>query len=489
MNETLPNVIVFLSDDHAQWASGAYGNHEIRTPAIDSLARNGVKFENAFTPIPVCSPARASFWTGKLPSQHGIHDYLADSDPEVAAIPWLRDSITLAERYQAAGYTTAMVGKWHAGTHNRHEAGFDYWFSQFGPPTTPTEFSAQIDGPPALPEGQFDRHAITDHAINFLRRRDQARPFFLFVGHFATHSPWTGHPERLVEQYRGATFDDIPTDSAYRYGRPTAEALYASRETPRETTAQYYAAVSLIDEQLGRVMDEVEAQGLEQNTAIIYSADHGINAGHHGLWGKGNATYPYNMLEESIRIPLIISAPGHIFSRQVRAEAVTLCDLHETLLEIAGIVPERDTASVAGRSLLSLCRAESSEMWADALFGEYGDLRMIRTRTHKLVRRYGPTPGELYDLIADPRETTNIINHEAMTTLVNALDAQLETYFERFENPAYSGLRVANLPRHNRDEAWRDDGSTQLTASADWLHNSLTYSPANPSATMNGKTL
>ncbi len=306
-----------------------------------------------------------------------------------------------------------------------------------------------------------------------MRRRDPDKPFFLFVGHFATHSPWTGHPERLVQQYRECDFDDIPDDTMYRYGRPTAEALYATRTDRREALAQYYASASVIDEQVGRIVDELDAQGLREQTMIAYTSDHGINASHHGLWGKGNATYPYNMLEESIRIPLIVNAPGSVLPGQRRSEPATLCDLHETVLDYAGIGTtddERARLKPPGRSLVPLCRAQAVPDWPDAVFGEYGDLRMIRTPGYKLVRRYrGERRGELYDLEADPRETTNVIDDPGYADVEAALDARLEKFFAEYSEPEASGLRVAELPRHNRDEDWREDGVSRLVASADWI--------------------
>ncbi|MCU1441671.1 MAG: arylsulfatase family protein [Rhodoglobus sp.] len=467
-----PNVVVFLTDDHAQWALGAYGNSEVRTPTLDYLAKTGVQFDNGFTPIPVCSPARASFWTGRMPSQHGMHDYLAGDQQEVAAVPWLQGETSLAARFKAAGYTTAMVGKWHIGEQDDTLADFDYWFHQYGPPPTPTKFAGAAPETTPAPRGAFDRHAITDHAINFLRSRPEAKPFFLFVGYFTTHSPWANHPERLVDQYRDGDFTDIPQDSTYRFGRLTAEALYATRDNPREAVAQYYGAISEIDEQVGRVVDEIEAQGLSDSTMIVYTADHGLNLGHHGLWGKGNSTYPYNMLDESIRIPLIVKAPGRILGRQRRAEHVTLCDLHDSLLDFAGIRLgpfEGERLKLPGRSVMPLCRNEPGEPWSDTVFGEYGDLRMIRTPRFKLVRRYGADPGELFDLAGDPRETTNLLGDSRYADVEAELQERLDAYFDRYQEPRASGLGVATLARHNSDEAWREDGKARLTASADWI--------------------
>jgi arylsulfatase A-like enzyme len=453
---TRPNVLVLMTDDHAAWASGAYGNTELRTPTLDHLAETGVRMGGAFTPTPVCSPARACFWTGRLPSQHGVHDYLAEADPEVAAVPWLAGETTLAERFHDAGYVTGLSGKWHLGGAESAPDGFDYWYARSAPVARPQAYETPWPRP-APARGGYDRHAITDHAVEFLRNRPDDRPFFLFVGHVATHSPWLGHPERLVAPYRTATFRDIPDDVTYPFGRLTSESVYGTRADPRAALAQYYASVSEIDEQAGRLLDELDTQRLRADTLVVYTSDHGLNTGHHGIWGKGNGTHPYNMVEESIRVPMILNRPGGILGGQVRQEMVTHLDLAATLLDHAGIVPD-DAARLPGRSFHDLCLGKAVADWPDAVFGEYGDLRMVRTARHKLVRRPGG-PCELFDLAADPRETVNLFADAAHAGVVDDLTTRLDAYFGRYADPVRSGLRVRDLPRHNAEEAWRDDGS------------------------------
>lgn len=447
-----PNIVVFLTDDHAEWALGCSGNSEIRSASIDHLARTGVRMRNAFTVTPVCSPARASFWTGLLPSQHGVHDFLAEHDTEVSATAWLADERLVADVLQEAGYQTAMVGKWHLGRPEIPRAGFDHWH--------PRDYMSQ----------PVDPHGVTDDAVQFLRDRDTDRPFFLYVGHFATHSPWQDHPERLVEQYRTATFADIPDDSVYPYGRLAGEALFPTRANPREALAQYYAAVTEIDEGVGRVLDELETQDLVGETLVVYTSDHGLMTGHHGLWGKGNATVPYNMLDEAIRIPMILRQPGALLGGQTRDEVVTQCDLFELLLEHASVpVLEnvRRRHRYPGRSFRSLCRGAGEPDWPDAVCGEYGDTRMIRTRTHKLVRQPGRTM--LFDLVADPRESADVAGQPERAPIVSILSARLDDYFTQYDESRTSGLRVAELPRHNGREAWRDHGRHDLVAHPPWL--------------------
>ncbi|MFK4805043.1 sulfatase [Microbacterium sp. ZW CA_36] len=463
------NIVVFLTDDHAQWAAGCYGNSELRTPTLDHLANTGVVYENAYTTSPVCSPARASFFTGRLPSQHGVHDYLSSADPEVRDVSWLAGENLLPEVLQGNGYVTALSGKWHLGREEEVPRGFDYWYCRSAPVS---EASAYRSPWPLTPSAEraYNRQAITDHGVEFLRQHDREQPFFLVIGHLATHSPWTDVPDRLVDQYRDATFRDIPQDVTYPFGRQRSESLYSSRNDPREALAQYYGAVTDIDEQVGRVLDELDALGLRESTAVIYTSDHGLNAGHHGLWGKGNATLPYNVLDESIRIPLIVNRPGHMLGRQRRIENVNHTDTFQTILDIAGCeTPESIDTPYPGRSYADTLTGERFPGAREDVFVEYGNLRMVRTPRHKLVRRYPEGPDQLFDLRADPRETTNVIDYPDNASLTLELSAAIDDYFGRYEKPETAGTRVLEQPRHNVDEAWRDATPATISSSHAWL--------------------
>ena len=172
---TRPNILVFLTDDHGRWATGCYGNSEVRSPAMDRLAAEGCRMTAAFTPSPVCSPARASFFTGRLPSQHGIHDWIHETAEPGLSHPGLESQTTIAHVLKAAGYQTALTGKWHCGASRRPQAGFDRWFS-YADDQTPhcgrTRFCDQ--GTIVEHEGQ-QADAITEAALDFLGRRDGVR--------------------------------------------------------------------------------------------------------------------------------------------------------------------------------------------------------------------------------------------------------------------------------------------------------------------------
>ncbi|MCY3798154.1 MAG: sulfatase-like hydrolase/transferase [Chloroflexi bacterium] len=447
-----PNIAVFFSDDHAQWALPSYGNSEISAPNLTRLAETGVVMRNAFTPCPVCSPARASFWTGLYPSQHGVHDHLAEDDVEVQKTDWLAGVPTLADHLRGAGYTTALCGKWHCGSGETPKSGFDYWFS--GWRKTPKYFSLSnkySDQGTVVERRGYDTQIFTDAAVNFLRARDQARPFFLFIGYAATHNPWINRPERLVSHYRRASFRDIPEDIPYPYGRPGTHP--AAPQDPREALAQYYASVTMIDEGLGRVLDELVAQRERDNTLIVYSSDHGLNMGHHGIWGKGNGSEPLNMLEESIRVPLILNQPGAIYGGKSRTEFVNHCDLHATLLDIAQAGP-CDRTDSPGRSYKPCLSGEGLD-WANRYIGEYGTVRTIRDERYKLVLRHDGGENLLIDLRDDPRETVNLYADEEHRERREEMEMQLQAFFAQYEAPKHSGLLGDDLPIHNRREAWR----------------------------------
>ena len=368
------NIILVVNDDLAQWALGCYGNGEINTPTLDYLASTGVQMDNAFTPTPVCSPARASVLTGRLPSQHGIHDYLSSTIPEIHRRPWLKDEVTLAQLLSDGGYQTAHCGKWHLGNDDQPQAGFGHWFSGVG--DYPVEhggdhrFSRRREH--CNDRGVNGTQVITDQAIEFLRQRDNESPFFLHVGYYGTHNPWRGQPERLAAGYRNRSFDGLLDQRAYPFGRQALESTLPTRLDPREALAQYFAAVAHIDEAMGRLLDELEALELREQTLVVFTSDHGLCCGHHGLWGKGNATLPLNMLEESIRVPLIFNQPRDLFAGQKRAEFVDHLDLFQTIVDYAGLADLLDAdRNYPGRSVLPLLdNSAASPDWRDIQFGE-----------------------------------------------------------------------------------------------------------------------
>jgi len=453
------NIILLVNDDLASWALGSYGNREAHCPTLDYLAATGIQMDNAFTPTPVCSPARACLLTGRLASQHGIHDYLSSTIPAIHRRPWLRAEVTLAELLVRNGYQTGHCGKWHLGNDDRPQAGFQHWFSGVG------DYPAEHGGPHRFSlngtiKTIFGQRTavITDQAIDFVRRRAVDRPFFLHIGYFGTHSPWRGQPERLVAQYRGRSFAQFLGQPAYAFGKQALEATMPSRQRPRAALAQYFAALSHIDEAVGRLLDELEALNLREQTLFVFTSDHGLCCGQHGLWGKGNATLPLNMLEEAIRVPLILHQPRDFFGGQRRREFGDHLDTFQTLIDYAGLADSLDVRrNYPGRSFLPLLTNSAAlPDWRQLQFGEYGDLRLARGRRYKFLRRRD-APDELFDLHADPGETENRYEDPQCQPIVAELAAALDDYFGTYEDSQKSGLRVRELPQHNLTEAWRQE--------------------------------
>lgn len=409
---------------------------------------------NAMTVTPVCSPARATFWTGRYPSQHGMHDYLGHAsyrDP-----PWLEDEILLGELLARVGYRCGFFGKWHCGMPEVSRPGFEEWFC-IGRRTGPHEgLQRYIHNGSVHEERGYQTDSTTSAAVRFLEKDDpDRRPFFAFVGPVATHSPYADHPERLVDPYRHCTFEDIPDGERYSFGALAGEGLNAQKPDWRELQAQYYAAVTEIDEAVGRLIDTLERRGELENTLVVYTSDHGLNAGHHGLFGKGNATRPLNMLEESIRIPLIFASWKGLAAGQVRNEFMDHSDLFQTLCECAGVELPAGRAYPGRSALPILTTSAPLPDWKAYQVGEYGDLRMIRSDRHKLIRRYGHAPDQLFDLDADPRERVNVIEKPEYAATLASLDAALCRAFAHAEDSPVSGLRVRELRSHNEVEAWR----------------------------------
>ena len=217
---------------------------------------------------------------------------------------------------------------------------------------------------------------------------------------------------------------------------------------------EYYGAVSSVDREVGEVLAALEATGQMENTLIVYTGDHGLNCGQHGMWEKGNATTPQNFLEESIRVACTVSWPaGGIRQNATHGALVNHTDLWATLLDSARVVPDAQTAAKInspGLSYLRQLRGQEVKTWRQTIFGEYGNARMARTDRYKLVRRYpyaGVTfPDELYDLKEDPRETTNRCNEASLKSVVQVLSAQLDRFFAKYTVPGHSGLDLEHQP-------------------------------------------
>ena len=447
-----PNIVLFLTDDHGAWANGCYGNQEVHTPTLDALAATGVRFRHAYTPTPVCSPARACLLTGKTASQVGIHDWLQEAIPEVGQRDWLGATQTVFDYLSEAGYHTGLSGKWHLGQSHRPPHGADYYFglpgwqgAHNGP------YTYVRNGDTIELDGNKSR-LITDHAIEFLDAVPADTPFFLNIGYIATHSPYvqSAHAPRQTARYQDCAFDEIPPYEPHPWVKNEGGANALSQADLRDRYIGYYAAATEIDDNIARIIGALKVRDLLEDTIIIYTSDHGCAIGHQGFFGKGNSTRPLNMYEVSLAVPLIVSGAG--IETRTLDQFVDHCDTFHTICQLARA--DLPPAAYAGASYADLLRGEDIP-WDNTRFGEYGDLRMIRDERWKLILRYPDGPHELFDLREDPSESINC--YAQRPEVVTRYKARLDAFYAGHEVEALSGLRVKQQPLHNDgNEAWRD---------------------------------
>ncbi|NIM94218.1 MAG: sulfatase-like hydrolase/transferase [Anaerolineales bacterium] len=446
-----PNILIILADDQGYWALGSAGNDEIHTPNLDRMATEGMRFENFFCVSPVCSPARASILTGRIPSQHGVHDWLRRGNLKAKtpggsiddrSIEYLEGLPGYSDVLSENGYVCGLSGKWHLGDSIRPQKGFTYW--HIFPWGESHYYNAQM-----IRNGKVERDdgyitdVINDGGIKFLEEQSRSKdPFYLGVHFTAPHAPWDSgqHPEDLVALYDGCHFQSCPDlPEAHPWQINTTVRGRGSRR--RELLSGYFAAVTGIDRSVGRLMLKLDELGLRENTLVFYSSDNGMNMGHHGIWGKGNGTFPQNMFDTSVKVPMIISMPGRLPENVVIDHLLSHYDLMPTLLDYVGFeIPGAD--ALPGRSFTPLLEGrEIQERDSVVVFDEYGPVRMIRSREWKYVHRYPFGPHELYDLIIDPNEDINLVDSTHHAGEVENLKAQLEAWFIRYVNPHVDGVK------------------------------------------------
>lgn len=429
-----PNVVFILSDDQGPWAAGCCGNPEIRTPTIDRLAATGMRFDNFFVTCPVCSPSRATLLTGQIPSQHGVHDWISRPHVGPDAIRYMHGEQTYSHIMARHGWTCGISGKWHLGDSQMPQCGFTDWYvHQSG--------GGDYNGAPMVRNGQlvterrYITDVITDEALAMLDRyAAEELPFYLSVHYTAPHSPWTGHPEKIVRSYDDCPFESCPQEARHPWAVPV----------PRDTRAAlkgYFAAVTAMDTNIGRIIDALEAKGLRDNTLVIFMSDNGFSCGHNGFWGKGNGTQPHNMYENSIKVPFVVSQPGQVAQGQVADAMVTEYDFMPTLLDYVGL-PTPTERNLPGRSFAPLLRGGTApEADHVVVFDEFGPVRMIRTRDWKYVYRHAYGPEELFDLRNDPKERENLAEEPAHKERKRELKAAMDEWFAQYVIPSRDGLK------------------------------------------------
>ena len=455
-----PNIVLILADDQGAWAMGCSGNSEINTPNMDRLAATGVRFSNFFCTSPVCSPARASILTGRIPSQHGVHDWIRAGNVDKENLPeeirdyevfrdekktiaYLEDQPAYTEVLADNGYVCGLSGKWHLGDSIRPQKGFSHWFTIARGGCDYNKSDLVREGTVVI-EKKYITDVITEDALNYIEERQEDNvPFYLSVHYTAPHTPWDRdqHPQDIFESYDSCPFESVPEEEPHPWQIPTC--CTGTGEKRKELLKGYYTAITAMDKGIGQIIDKIEELGMRENTIIVFTSDNGMNTGHHGIWGKGNGTFPQNMFDTSVKVPAIISRPGHIQEGQVCDSLLSHYDFMPTLLDYLGM-ENLQADCLPGKSFARILEGEQiQERENVVVFDEYGPVRMVRTKEWKYVHRYPYGPNELYNLINDPSESINLVDKPGFDEVIISLKSKLENWFFKYVDPTKDGTKEA----------------------------------------------
>ncbi|WP_422659387.1 sulfatase [Paenibacillus sp. EC2-1] len=447
-----PNIVFIMSDDHAAHAMSCYGSKVNTTPNIDRIANEGVRFDNCFCTNSICSPSRAAILTGKYNHLNGVKSIDEHFDGRQMTFPKL---------LQEGGYQTAMVGKWHLGHGGDADpTGFDYWNVIVG--------QGDYYDPTFIEMGEEKQYSgyvtnlITDHCLDWLGKRDESKPFMLMCHHKAPHRPWVPdekhkhmyedvdipEPETFNDDY--ATRSQAAVEANMRIedmlesdtkGKPP-EGLTKLEEKKwkyQRYMKDYLRCVASIDDNVGRLLDYLDREGLAEDTIVIYTSDQGFFLGDHGWFDKRF------MYEESLRMPFVVKYPRSIKPGTVTDAMSLNVDFAQTFLDYAGIQAPPD---MQGYSLRSVLEGETPDGWRTSMYyrywmhlddhhnvySHYG----IRTHQYKLIYYYAealgtagsrdenrPPEWELFDLTQDYCEMNNVYGNPDYAEITAQLKEEL----------------------------------------------------------------
>lgn len=428
-----PNVVLILTDDQRWDALGSMGHPFLKTPNLDRLAREGIRFENAFCTTSLCSPSRASLLSGLYVHAHGVLNNFTDYPAGLASFP---------RRLQESGYETAYIGKWHMGENSDDpRPGFDYWMSHKGQGNY-FDTTFNINGERQLLRGYYT-HRVTEKAIEWIRRPRRG-PFLLILGHKAPHGPFVPEPkyERAfdtVEIRRPPTAGD-PGGGKPAWVRQRVTTFHGidgpiyracGMKGYEEFVRAYYGTILSVDDSVGEVYRALEGTGQLDRTLLIFTADNGYLLGEHGALDKRA------MWEESIRVPLLVRYP--LLARGPRGvrEMVLHIDMAPAILEICGARPLEGIHGASWKGLLT----GETRAWRRSWYYSYNyekefpytpNVRGVRTDDWKYIRYPHGDGGpdrhleELYHLKEDPFETRNLRGDPAHAGRLAELRAELE---------------------------------------------------------------
>jgi arylsulfatase A-like enzyme len=416
-----PNIVFILIDDLRWDGLGCTGHPYVQTPHIDRIAKEGVLFQNAFVTTPLCSPARASFLTGRYAHAHGVRD-----NTDNAALS--HRLVTFPRLLQDAGYRTAYVGKWHMGNDDSPRPGFDRWISFRG--------QGRFDNPPMNIDGRqvqaegYMTDLLAAYATDLLREKHD-KPFCLYMAHKAIHGPFTpagrhknDYSDQPVKRLPNAkdTLDGKPALTRLVDGQPAVRAGGGSSD---QLIRDQMRCMRSVDDSVGAVLKALQDTGRLDNTLVLLTSDNGYFWGEHGL---GDKRWAY---EESIRIPMVARYPARIRAgSQIRHDVLNI-DIAPTMLDLAGV---RAPGDIHGRSMLPLF-GQSKPAWRNSFLAEYFQeernprvpaWQSVRAERWKYVHYTQlEAMDELYDLEKDPGEMNNLIQDAAAKPALERLKREL----------------------------------------------------------------
>ena len=434
---TRPNVVFILTDNQAPWTLGCYGNPDVRTPHIDRLAREGVRFTRCYSSNAVCSPTRATYLTGLLPSQHGVHSYLRAGESQIG--PGARSAIaefrSLPQILADAGYTCGLSGKWHLGGNLTPQAGFTSWVTMPHGHTTTFYGAEVVEDGKVRTEPAYLTDFWTDRAVRFIGA-NAGRPFFLYLAYNGPYG--LGQSLRNKARNRHADYYADKELTSFPRGEPHPW-LVQNKQFLNDVGAmrRYAAEVGGVDDGVGRVLAALKEHGLDDRTLVVFAADQGWCGGQHGVWGMGDHTRPLGAFDEMMHVPLIWRHPPGIPAGRRSDLLVSNYDFLPTVLDYLGLGDKAPAEPARpGRSYAGALRGHAVE-WGDAVFYEFENVRAVRTAGWKYVLRFPRGPNELYDLTADAGERENLADRPAHAETREPLARRLDEFFDRYADPKY----------------------------------------------------
>ena len=432
-----PNLVFILTDNHGAWTLGCYGNKDIRTPNLDRMAKEGTLFERSYSSNAVCSPTRATYLTGLMPSQHGVHTYLGAGGAQIGpnAYCTIAEFRSLPQILKEAGYVCGLSGKWHLGGNLTPQVGFTDWTTMPHGHTTTFYDAEVIENGKVRKEPTYLTDFWTDRAVRFIEA-NKSRPFFLFL---AYNGPYglgesLNHPARNRHAAYYATQDlpSFPREKPHPW-------LNANRQFLNNLGAmrRLAAEVSGVDDGVGRVMETLKKHGLDETTLVVFTADQGLAAGHNGFWGMGDHTRPYTGYDWTTHVPLIWRHPGKVAAGKRTDVMVSNYDFLPSVLDYLGL-KDRQAAEPRspGHSYAAVLRGEWVP-WDNVTYFDFENVRSIRGDHWKLITRFPNGPDELYDLWADPAERTNLIDRAEHAMTREVLRLRLNQFFAHYADPKY----------------------------------------------------